>query len=150
MKLTILMLTFFSYTNEIISVRDLFLSAYKSEQHCDDFGSKLHAVNVEEYPLFKGYLGCYYFIRCKHTNNAVDKVFFFNEGKRLLESAINEDPTSVELRLLRYSIQKKIPRVLLYYDSLEEDIIFVNENIISITDKLTKDFILYSLSTIDL
>ena len=38
----------------------------------------------------------------------------FKEGKRLLESAISEDPSSVELRLLRYSIQKKIPRVLLY------------------------------------
>ena len=150
MKLTILILTFFSYTNEIISVRDLFLSAYKSEFHCDDFGRKLHSVNVDESPLFKGYLGCYYFIRCKYTNNPVDKISFFKEGKRLLESAINEDPSSVELRLLRYSIQKKIPRVLLYYDSLEEDIIFVNENIISITDKLTKDFILYSLNTIDL
>ena len=150
MKLTILILTFFSYTSEIISVRDLFISAYKSELHCDNFGEKLYSINMDSSPLFKGYLGCYYFIKCKYVNNPVDKLSFFKEGKRLLESAISEDPSSVELRLLRYSIQKKIPRVLLYYDSLEEDIIFVNENIINITDKSTKDFILYSLNTIDL
>tara|TARA_B100000427_G_scaffold318566_2_gene315894 strand:- start:63 stop:515 length:453 start_codon:yes stop_codon:yes gene_type:complete len=150
MKLTILILTFFSYTSEIISVRDLFISAYKSELHCDNFGEKLYSINMDSSPLFKGYLGCYYFIKCKYLNNPVDKLSFFKEGKRLLESAISEDPSSVELRLLRYSIQKKIPRVLLYYDSLEEDIIFVNENIINITDKSTKDFILYSLNTIDL
>lgn len=150
MKLTILILTFFSYTSEIISVRDLFISAYKSELHCDNFGDKLHSINMDSSTLFKGYLGCYYFIKCKYLNNPVDKLSFFKEGKRLLESAISEDPSSVELRLLRYSIQKKIPRVLLYYDSLEEDIIFVNENVINITDKSTKDFILYSLNTIDL
>ena len=150
MKLTILILTFFSYTSEIISVRDLFISAYKSELHCDNFGEKLYSINMDSSPLFKGYLGCYYFIKCKYVNNPADKLSFFKEGKRLLESAISEDPSSVELRLLRYSIQKKIPRVLLYYHSLEEDIIFVNENVINITDQSTKDFILYSLNTIDL
>ena len=150
MKLTILILTLFSYNNEIINVRDLFLTAYKSEIHCDDFGEKLHSINIDEDPLFKGYLGCYYFIKCKYTKNPVDKLYFFNEGKRLLESAIHQDPSSVELRLLRYSIQKNLPRLLFYYDSIEEDVNFVNENVIHIKDKLTKDFVLHSLNTIGL
>ena len=152
MKTTILILIFtiFSYNNDIKNIRVLFLSAHKSESNCDKFGKELNRIDIKRNALIQGYQACYYFIKCKHITNPINKLSLFNKGKKLLESAIQEDPQSIELSLLRYCIQKKLPRVLLYYDNLEKDLIFVNENMINIKDKATKDFVVYSLSTINI
>ena len=40
---------------------------------------------------------------------------YFNKGKALLESSIQNNSSSIELRFLRYSIQVNLPRILLYY-----------------------------------
>ena len=95
----------------------------------------------------QAYEGCFYFIKCQFINNPFEKLKYFKKGKELLETAIKEDPKSVELKLLRYSIQKNLPRFLLYYDNIEKDLNFVTENINSINDKKVQKFITTTLKS---
>ena len=81
-------------------------------------------------------------------NNPIDKLIYFNKGKKLLEDAINQDPYSIELKFLRYSIQKNLPKFLLYYDNIEKDLNFVNGSIKSTKDKEVQKFISTSLKSI--
>lgn len=144
----ILILNLTYYNNDIITVRDLFLEAYISKSNCDRFGDKINSLNEKRSILLKGYEGCYYFIKCKFTNNVIDKFFYFNKGKKLLEATIKKKPDSVELRFLRYTIQKNLPRFLFYYDNIDKDLIFVKNNIKYITDKKTQKYIETSLKSI--
>ena len=79
----------------------------------------------------------------------MDKLFYFQKGKKILESSIKKKPNSVELRFLRYTIQKNLPRFLFYYNHLDKDLIFVINNINSITDKKTQKYIEKSLESIN-
>ncbi len=125
---------------EITVIRELYLLAYISESNCNNFGEQLVS-NKEKSSIFKGYLGCFYFIKSKFANNPIDRFFYFKKGRSILEAAISEDPESVELIFLRYSIQKNLPRFLLY-NNIEKDLIFVNENLPKISDQKKKKFII--------
>jgi len=142
MKFILLTLIFnISISNqEISAIRESYLLAYISESNCDHFGEKI-IFNTENSPLVKGYLGCFYFIKSKFETNPIDKFYYFKKGRSLLEAAIHEDPTSVELIFLRYSIQKNLPQFLLY-NNTEKDLIFVDENLSKVSDQKTKKFIL--------
>lgn len=140
-------INFMSYQNEISDVRELFLSAYLSEYDCNVFGDKLNKTD-EKSVLIKGYKGCFYFIKCQFIKNPFKKLKYFDQGKKLLESAIKEDPKSVELKFLRYSIQKKLPKFLLYDKNIEKDLSFVKNNISKIKDEKQRKFITKYLKTI--
>ena len=79
----------------------------------------------------------------------MDKLFYFQKGKKILESSIKKNPNSVELRFLRYTIQKNLPRFLFYYNHMDKDLIFFINNINSITDKKTQKYIEKSLESIN-
>ena len=150
MKSILLILLFHTsnYNSDINVVRELYLSAYINEDSCNNLGEKLNSIENNKEILIKGYQGCFYFIKCKFINNPIEKLIYFRKGKKLLETAIKEDPKSVELKFLRYSIQKNLPRFLSYHDNLEKDLNFVNENITSISNKEEQKFILQSLKSI--
>lgn len=135
------------YNNDISIIRELYLSAYKSESNCNDLGKELKRTEKNTSILVEGYEGCFYFIKCQFINNPIERLISFNKGKELLESAIKQDPNSVELRFLRYSIQKNLPKFLLY-NNLEKDLIFVNENIKEIHDEEAQEFITTCLKSI--
>lgn len=147
--LLLLALNISSYNNDISTIRTLYLSAYTNESNCNYFGEKLMSIQDEKNVLIKGYKGCFYFIKCKFINNPISKYIYFNKGKELLESAIQTDPNSIELRFLRYTIQKNTPRFLLYYNNIEKDLKFVNENLNKTINKDIKNFILTSITSIN-
>tara|TARA_B100001142_G_scaffold281834_1_gene293822 strand:- start:8168 stop:8626 length:459 start_codon:yes stop_codon:yes gene_type:complete len=147
--LLIILLNFLSYNSDLSKIRELYLNASRSESNCDQLGAKLNTLDVKSSVLLKGYKGCFYFIKCKFINSPSKKLIFFNKGKRLIESAIKEDPTSVELKFLRFSIQKNLPKFLLYNKNIEKDLNFVNENIASVKNKESQKFIITSLKSLN-
>ena len=146
--LLIILLHLTGYNNDIDIIRKLYLSSYTSEANCNTLGKKLNTLEGNTSILIKGYEGCFYFMKCKFINSPIDKLIYFKKGKKLLETAIEKDPKSVELRFLRYSIQKNLPKFLLYNHNLEKDLNFVNENIKTINDKEVQKFIINSLKSI--
>ena len=145
--LIILSFNFINYQNDISEVRNLYMSAYLSDFDCTSFGERLNEMNKTSV-LIKGYRGCFYFIKCQFIKNPFKKIKYFVQGKELLESAIKEDPQSVELKFLRYSIQKNLPRFLLYDKNLENDLRYVKNNISKIKDKKEQEFITKNLKSI--
>ena len=146
--LLIILLNLSSYNSDINTIRKLYLSAPTNEYNCNNLGEKLTSIEDNPSILIKGYEGCFYFIKCKFINNPIEKLIYFRKGKKLLETAIKEDPKSVELKFLRYSIQKNLPRFLSYHDNLERDLNFVNANITSINNQEEQKFIINSLKSI--
>jgi hypothetical protein len=88
-------------------------------------------------------------IKCKFTSNPIQKISYFKKGKSKIEKAIKESPYSLEIRLLRYSIQKKLPKILLYFNEIEEDYNFIIKNINTTKDEKTKEFIIQSLKALN-
>lgn len=146
--LLILLVNFSSWNTDIDTIRNLYLSAHISEENCNNLQKKINNAQNKNPILIKGYEGCFYFIKCQFINNPFEKLKYFDKGKELLESAIKEDPQSVELKFLRYSIQKNLPKFLLYYENTEKDLIFVKNNINNIKDKKSQEFISKSLKAI--
>ena len=138
---------FFISDIEIHEIRDQYSNAYTSLSSCNSFGATLKSVDDNSSTLIKGYKACFYFIKCKFIKNPFEKVKYFKKGKNLLDSAIEDNPKSVELIFLRYSIQKNLPSFLMY-NSMDKDINFINENIKKINDKNLNDFIVNSLKSI--
>jgi hypothetical protein len=147
--LLILLLNLSSYNSDISIIRELYLAAPNSESNCTNFGQKLNNLEDSLSILIRGYKGCFNFIKCKFTTNPIHKFIYFNKGKNLLESAIKEDPESVELKLLRYSIQRNIPSFLFYKDNIEKDFDFVCKNINQIKEKEVQKFITNTLKSIN-
>lgn len=72
-------------------------------------------------PVFLAYLGAYQTIWANHVINPFNKLSTFNRGKKNLQKAVSLDQDNIEIRFLRFSIQKKSPKFLGYSDNLAED-----------------------------
>lgn len=64
----------------------------------------------------------------------------------MLELAVGKDKRDVELRLLRYLVQKNAPSFLGYHSHLEEDKAFISNNIAGIKDLDKKNFVIKTLN----
>ena len=80
-------------------------------------------------------------IMAKHAFNPFSKLSHFNKGKNMLQQAIAADRQNVELRLLRYSIQKSAPSFLGYRDEMAADKNFLKTNLPALKDATLKQMI---------
>lgn len=61
-----------------------------------------------------------------HAFNPYTKLSHFFTGKSKLERAVQKAPDNAEIRFLRYTIQKNVPAVLQYNQSLQSDQIIIH------------------------
>jgi hypothetical protein len=148
LTILLLVLSEYTYSSDILKTRELYSNASLSENNCKKYGDSLFK-NSNKSPIIKAYKGCYLMIKCKFTSNPIQKISYFKKGKSKIEKAIKESPYSLEIRLLRYSIQKKLPKILLYFNEIEEDYNFIIKNINTIKDDKTKEFIIQSLKALN-
>ena len=84
--------------------------------------------------LERGYLGIAYMFKSRHSWNPILKLSYFKKGKNILEETISENPSNVELRFYRATIQKNIPSFLNYHDNLEKDKNFIFSTLDTLKD----------------
>lgn len=140
-------LNIFAYSTNIEKIRELYTKAYLSELDCKLFGENL-TKEKKTCSLIEAYTGCYFLMKCKFTKKPLQKINYFVEGKTNIEQAIKMNPKSVELRFLRYSVQRQLPRFLFYFSELNNDLQFIRENVNKIQNQQTKKFIIESMATI--
>ncbi|RCU43022.1 hypothetical protein EIZ47_06140 [Chryseobacterium lacus] len=87
------------------------------------------------------YLGALQTIWAKHTPNPVSKLSTFRRGKNNLEKAVKSEPNNIEIRFLRHSVQKNIPKFLGYSEHIEEDRRFLQKNKHQVPDPDLKNLI---------
>ena len=140
-------LNIFAYSTNIEKIRELYSKAYLSELNCKLFGENL-TKEKKSCSLIDAYTGCYFLMQCKFTKKPLQRINYFVAGKTNIEQAIKMNPKSVELRFLRYSVQRQLPRFLFYFSELNNDLQFIRENVNKIQNQQTKKFIIESMATI--
>lgn len=91
--------------------------------------------------VYLAYFGAFQTIYANHVFNPINKLTYFNKGKKNIEKAIKLNPNNIDIRFLRYSIQKKCPKFLGYKNNIEEDTNFLNSNIEKATSSQLKKMI---------
>lgn len=110
-----------SFAKDEQNLRLLYVQAAENEEMCDSLILITANSELKDAPLHYGYHGAALMIKAKHKLNPINKLSVFTEGKALLEQAIAAYPENIELRILRYFVQKEAPRLLDYYGNLDED-----------------------------
>ena len=72
-------------------------------------------------PIYAGFLAVGNFFMAKHAFNPIKKMSYFNEGKELMETALQSDPKNLEIRLMRLITQENAPAILGYNKHIKED-----------------------------
>lgn len=91
--------------------------------------SKTKTADLKKDPVLYGYHGAALMTMANHYTWPSTKLNYFNRGKKKLEKAVNYDLRNVELRFIRYSVQRGAPMMLGYYGNMESDKAFILKNI---------------------
>ena len=99
------------------------------------------AFSETKQPIYAGFLAVGKFFMAKHVFNPVKKMSYFNEGKNTMEAAIKSDPKNLEVRLMRLITQESVPKLLGYYQNIEEDRNFLTKDYKKTADNDLKIYI---------
>lgn len=128
---------FFSTSSpDLQTIRDLYQKAPEDESKTIELINKLQGSDIGT--TLQGYKGAATMLMAKHAFNPYQKVKYFNEGKAILEKAIQSDKNNIELRYLRYTIQVNAPSFLGYQSNMNEDKTFLQQHVEGVTDTYLK------------
>lgn len=126
------------FDNDLSHIRYCYLRAADDEKITTEL---IAATQNNNEPVIKGYNGAATIIMAKHYLNPISKLKTFNNGKKILESAIEKDKLNPELKFLRLSIQENSPSFLGYHNNIKEDKLFLIKCLPTITDDELKKII---------
>lgn len=112
--------------NSINEIRENYLCAHK--QKCLDRLIVISNFNLDN-PLICCYNMSAQIMMISNENNPYKKLIKFNQLTNKLDSLVNHNYSDIEIRMLRYAIQKKSPFFLGYDNNIHEDLVYINENI---------------------
>lgn len=104
--------------------REHYEKAVTDKALCKSLIEKL-SNNTSKTALNQAYLGAFQAVWANHVGNPISKLKTFNKGKDNIEKAIKKSPNNVEIRFLRLSIQKNIPKILGYNQHITADTNFL-------------------------
>ncbi|HRE64605.1 MAG TPA: hypothetical protein PKU77_12490 [Ferruginibacter sp.] len=104
---------------------------------------KLEQYN-EKSSVYLAYLGGYQTIWANHVFNPSSKLQTFNKGKKNIELAVKNAPDNIEIRYIRFSVQKNAPSFLGYNSHLKEDKDFLVKN----KKNINSDFVQKNIETL--
>ena len=137
----IFMLTFslLSAVDEIklIELRNLYEQAINNEKANLRLANLIHSGNNSATII--GYKGAGTMILANHVFSPISKLNKFNRGKKLLEQAVKQDPTNLELRYLRLTIQTNVPKFLGYSKEINTDKTILINGLEQLSDKDLKN-----------
>ena len=107
----------FQTSPSIDEVRNQF-TEISSEEQADDFIKQL---NEDVLPEAKGYIAAMNFMKSRFVKNPFTKLKYFKIGKTVLDEVILNNPKNIEMRYIRYLMQKQIPEFLGYHENISED-----------------------------
>ena len=114
----------FAQDVRIDRLRYLYFEAWVETCGAEELVEYTESLGDEAPPVFRAYRGAGLATTANCTSWPLAKLSRFRDGKELLEEAITEVPENLEVRFLRYTIQKNIPGFL-NYDNLDEDRKFI-------------------------
>ncbi len=110
----------FCQSQDLLAIRELYYRSVKDEEAA----KKLCVVaSGEQVPasVIAGYKAVGKIMMCNHVGNPYTKLKYFYAGRDALEKSISAAPANVELRYLRYAVQRNTPSLLHYNGSIQAD-----------------------------
>jgi len=137
----ILLMLFLTISNDILAIdleviRTNYERAVKDESLCQQIMMELS--HKTDSTIYLGYFGAFQAIWANHVSSPFVKLSTFKTGKRNIEKSIEIEPNNVELRFVRLSIQLNSPFFLNYRHRIEEDKLFIKNNLNTITSESLK------------
>lgn len=105
------------YQNKI---RSLFTKVNESEEYNDKLWELTKSTDIDN-PTVYAYKCLYYIMNAKYVFWVHKKMENFKTGRSKLDMAIEKWPGNMDLRVVRYAVQRNAPRFLKYYENIEED-----------------------------
>lgn len=103
----------------ISECRKLFMEMAKEEVYCQNLIQVTQ--NYGKNYTLMAYQGAAIMTSAQYAFWPFEQLKRFNQGKKILENAVRNDVANVEIRWIRYVIQKNAPSFLNYSKNLEED-----------------------------
>lgn len=127
MKIVIPILFFLFFSNpEIADIRKTYTDAAKSEANAKSFAEKLSSVSdTDSDKVLVAYKGCSLTLKSKFSGNLPDKISFMKEGAKLIDGAVASEPNNIEIRMIRFSVQESVPKIVGYKKNKAEDKAFI-------------------------
>jgi hypothetical protein len=129
----------FSQDINLNDLRNSFIEADQSKEKCKILLDQSSEI-MDNNNIAKAYYAAAIIISSQYKINPIDKWNNFKIGKNKLEEQIKRDYQNLEMRFLRYCMQKKAPSFLGYQENIEEDKKIL-QNIKDNTDKDLINFI---------
>ena len=111
-------LTAFCQDNTIDEIR----SCFKKTENIDDIENLIEISNNHcNHPVIYAYNCTGKLMLLDKKENPIDKWIIFTNETNKLDSIINNNPTNIEIRMLRFAIQKNAPSFLFYDKNMIND-----------------------------
>jgi len=140
---TVLLMNVSFKNSDLNEVRSSYSKAVLDKKLCKKMIEELE-LSKEKSVIDLAYLGAYQTIWANHVFNPLSKLATFKKGKNNIELAISKDPENVEIRYIRFSVQKNAPSFLGYNNNLKEDKDFLVKN----KKNINSDFVQKNIETL--
>tara|TARA_B100000900_G_scaffold189414_1_gene160435 strand:+ start:11948 stop:12391 length:444 start_codon:yes stop_codon:yes gene_type:complete len=119
-------ITCFCQEKKLIEIR----SCFKTIQGINEV-EKL--INISENNLDNPVILAYYYtgklMMLDYSNNPFEKYNVFKTKTKQMDSIVSANPKNIEIRLLRYALQKNSPYFLKYSSDLRSDLNYIKSNL---------------------
>ena len=135
MRITYIIISFFfiiicnAQTNNLDQIRKSYIESAQSEENINKLISTCEEYKSKNDSIIYAYRTVADLMLMKYKYNPLYKLKLFTEYSRKLDLIVTNNFKNIEIRFLRYCVQKQTPRFLGYYDNLELDYQFIIQNI---------------------
>jgi hypothetical protein len=101
-------------------IRKLLVTAITSSKTTDSLYNHLGGIKNRT-SLINGYIGTLQALKAKHTWNPYYKIKYLNDAEKTFKNAVTGDPSNIEIRFMRFSVEHNVPGFLGYTKNLVTD-----------------------------
>lgn len=135
-----------AHAHSIEQLRKAFHSSVLHPDQLSTFLSALEEIQTPS-PIEQAYLGAAEALKARASWNPIMKISHLSKFRDLINEALQEDASNLEIRFLRYSIEFNIPKLLRSEESMHEDKNIILSNIANIDHfDIDNSFIIYILT----
>jgi hypothetical protein len=102
------------------TIRKLLVTAINSSKTTDSLYSNLGNIKNPT-GLITGYIGTLEALKAKHAWNPYYKIKYLNDAEKTFKKAVVNDPSNIEIRFMRFSVEHNVPGFLGFTKNLVAD-----------------------------
>ncbi len=146
--------TLFLVAPDLTKIREDYINAVHSKENAENLYNDLAEVTKSDEKILVAYKGAVTTLKAKFSKSTKDKKKLFKDGATLIEYAVSEEPSNIEIRCIRLGVQGNTPKVVNYRKNILEDKQYILDHFNEITSSnlksYIKGFVMHSKSFTDL